>query len=133
MILLILIELKYGDIDKDMVFLYFCMLFIDGIVAVALIRDIGANMGSIELFSVLSKYMKKGLASSLLRYCEFILTEMKKTKLRMQVVLSDYYDRNSIMKLGYLIESEERWTEQNTKLKPEILRSYKLVTLSKNL
>ena len=109
------------------------MLFIDGIVAVALIRDIGANMGSIELFSVLSKYMKKGLASSLLRYCEFILTEMKKTKLRMQVVLSDYYDRNSIMKLGYVIESEERWTEQNTKLKPEILRSYKLVTLSKNL
>lgn len=133
MILLILIELKYGDIDKDMVFLYFCMLFIDGIVAVALIRDIGANMGSIELFSVLSKYMKKGLASSLLRYCEFILTEMNKTKLRIQVFLSDYFDRNSIMKLGYLIESEERWTEQNTKLKPEILRSYKLVTLSKNL
>ena len=126
-------ELKYGDIDKDMVFLYFCMLFIDGIVAVALIRDIGANMGSIELFSVLSKYMKKGLASSLLRYCEFILTEMNKTKLRIQVFLSDYFDRNSIMKLGYLIESEERWTEQNTKLKPEILRSYKLVTLSKNL
>ena len=133
MILLILIELKYGDIDKDMVFLYFCMLFIDGIVAVALIRDIGANMGSIELFSVLSKYMKKGLASSLLRYCEFILTEMNKTTLRIQVFLSDYFDRNSIMKLGYLIESEERWTEQNTKLKPEILRSYKLVTLSKNL
>lgn len=133
MILLILIELKYGDIDKDMVFLYFCMLYIDGIVAVALIRDIGANMGSIELFSVLSKYMKKGLASSLLRYCEFILTEMNKTKLRIQVFLSDYFDRNSIMKLGYLIESEERWTEQNTKLKPEILRSYKLVTLSKNL
>ena len=125
--------MKYGDIDKDMVFLYFCMLFIDGIVAVALIRDIGANMGSIELFSVLSKYMKKGLASSLLRYCEFILTEMNKTKLRIQVFLSDYFDRNSIMKLGYLIESEERWTEQNTKLKPEILRSYKLVTLSKNL
>ena len=63
MILLILIELKYGDIDKDMVFLYFCMLYIDGIVAVALIRDIGANMGSIELFSVLSKYMKKDIVS----------------------------------------------------------------------
>ena len=109
------------------------MLFIDGIVAVALIRDIGANMGSIELFSVLSKYMKKGLASSLLRYCEFILTEMKKTKLRMQVVLSDYYDRNSIMKLGYVIESEERWTDQKSKLRPEIFRYYKLITLSKNL
>ena len=77
--------------------------------------------------------VKKGLASSLLRYCEFILTEMKKTKLRMQVVLSDYYDRNSIMKLGYVIESEERWTDQKSKLKPEIFRYYKLITLSKNL
>ena len=113
--------------------MHFCLLFLDGIVAVALMRDIGTNIGSIELFSVLSEYMKKGLASSLLRYCEFILTEMNKTKLRIQVFLSDYFDRNSIMKLGYLIESEERWTEQNTKLKPEILRSYKLVTLSKNL
>lgn len=113
--------------------MHFCLLFLDGIVAVALMRDIGTNIGSIELFSVLSKYMKKGLASSLLRYCEFILTEMKKTKLRMQVVLSDYYDRNSIMKLGYVIESEERWTDQKSKLRPEIFRYYKLITLSKNL